>query len=147
MGRVWQVANVSFIVLGVTSGYSSMEPSRLRHTNPDPILCLILLVVVPAFALGAVYFSIQRSRKTVLPHTYKLRRPSWDRSPINWWDDPLQSLFIATCIMAGMVAGAALRWTRIGSVGFWTVGVYCSFALGLTIGQFLVYRVYREFLA
>jgi hypothetical protein len=37
-----------------------------------------------------------------------------------------------------------VRRPAVGSVGFWTVGVYACFAVGLVIGQILIYRLYRD---
>jgi hypothetical protein len=153
MKLVWFIANIVFVTLAAWGGYRSMAPESLAHTNPDPILCGILLVVMPLFAVGTVSYSVRRSRSNVvmpyaLPRAFTLRRPSWHRNPINWWDDPLQSLFVTTCFMGAMLIGAALHRPRpmIGSVGFWTLGIYCSLAIGLAIGQLLVYRVYRRYL-
>jgi len=153
MKLAWFITNIVFVSLAVWGGYGSMAPERLARTNPDPILCGILLVVMPLFAIGTVYYSILRSRNNVvmpyaLPRPFTLRRPSWHRNPTNWWGDPLQSLFVTTCFMGAVLIGAALRRPRptIGSVGFWTLGIYCSFAIGLVIGQLLVYRVYRRYL-
>jgi hypothetical protein len=60
---------------------------------------------------GEINYSTRRSRST-------LPRPSWDRNPINWWPDPLQSLVFSMCFMVTMAVGAALRRPPIGSVGF-----------------------------
>jgi hypothetical protein len=137
MKHIWRISNIVFVVLGLWGGYASMSPQRLRQTNPDGILCLILLVIMPLFALGCVYYSIRSGKcKT-------LRRPSWDRYAINWWDDPLQSLLVTTCVMSAMAIGSAFRLPASGAVGFWTFAVFCCFAVGLTIGQFLVYRIFR----
>ncbi len=46
--------------------------------------------------------------------------------------------------MVSTAIGSALRRPTIGSVGFWTLAVYVCFALGLLVGQILVYRIYRE---
>jgi len=46
--------------------------------------------------------------------------------------------------MAAMAIGSALRRPTIGSVGFWTSCVYFCFAIGLLVGQVLVYWIYRE---
>jgi hypothetical protein len=153
MKLIWILTNIAYLLLAVWGGYRSMSPERLAHTNPEPILCGILLIVMPVFALWTVYYSIQRSRTNVvmpyaLPRPFTLRRPSWQRNPANWWGDPLQSLFVTTCFIVGVLFGAALRrpGPAIGSVGFWTLGVYCSLAIGLLIGQLLVYRVYRRYL-
>lgn len=146
MKHVWQLLNVVYIVLGLLGGYSSMAPERLRHTNPDPILCGILLILMPVFALAAVYYTVQRSSKDIVPSACKLRRPGWNRNPLNWWGDPLQSLFIAGSFMAAMAVGAALRRPTFGSVAFWTVGAYCCMAVGLRIGELFASRVFRRFL-
>lgn len=149
MNRIWEIANTGFVMLGLWNGYKTTSPETLRHTNPDTILCGILLVVMPAFALGAVYFSKLRwdQDNKMLARPFKLRRPSWNRNPANWWGDPLQSLFICMCIMAAMAIGASLRRPSIGSAGFWTFGVYCCFAIGLCAGQFLAFRVFKQYIA
>lgn len=121
-----------------------MAPERLRHTNPDPILCLILLVIIPMFGVWTVYYPIRRSTNSIIQRPFKLRPGSWNRNPINWWGDPLQSLFISMSYMAAMAVGAALRRPAFGTVGFWTFGVYCCLAVGLLIGQLLAYRIFRE---
>ena len=146
MKRFWLVINIGLAVSGAFGGYRSMDPERLMHANPDAVLCGILLVVLPLFSLGAVYYSIRRSRNPVIPHPYVLRRPSWDRNPANWWDDPLQSLFMSTCFLTATAVGAALRWPKVGSVGFWLVGVYFSIAVGLAFGQLLVRCVFGTLL-
>ena len=138
MKNIWYVINIALVALALLGGYNSLSPEKLRHTNPDAILCGIILLGTPLFALLAVGFSIQGWKQN------SLARPSFDRNPLNWWGDPLQSLFISTCGMAAMALGSAVRRPTIGSVGFWTVAVYTCFAVGLVIGQILVYRIYRE---
>jgi RHS repeat-associated protein len=141
MKRFWIVLNSVLIALAFRGGYISMNPDRLRHTNPEPILCLIILLVMPLFPLGAVAYSIGRWKSDQLP------RPSWSRNPLGWWRDPLQSLFIFTFIMAAMAIGSAFQKPTFGSVGFWTLGVYVCIAIGLFVGQILVYRIYRQRIA
>jgi tellurite resistance protein TehA-like permease len=138
MKHIWRILNLGLVAVGLAGGYASMSPERLRHTNPDVIFCLAILVITPLFAVGTVYSSIRRTGcKT-------LRRPSWDRHAINWWYDPLQSIFITTCIASAMAIGSACRLPAFGSVGFWTVAMYCSLAVGLAGGQFIVHRIFRE---
>jgi hypothetical protein len=141
MKYFWIVLNSTLIALAFRGGYTSMTPDRLRHTNPEPVLCLIVLLIMPLFTVLSVMYSIQRWK------TDPLFRPSWDRNPLNWWHDPLQSLFVFTCVMAAMAIGSAVQHPAFGSVGFWTFGVYCCFTIGLLIGQILVYRIYRERIA
>jgi hypothetical protein len=80
--------------------------------------------------------SALESQQTCSPHI--------EQNPFNWWHDPLQSLFISTCIAISTAIGSALRHPSLGSVGFWTVAFYSCIALGLLVGQILVYRIYRE---
>jgi hypothetical protein len=136
--QVWYVANILLVLVTPWQGYVSMAPERLRHTNPDAIFCALILLVTPLFSIWSVYYSVHRWNHD------KLARPSWNRNPLNWWHDPLQSLFISTYFAFGMAVGGAFRRPGVGSVGFWTLGMYICIALGLFIGQILVYRIYRE---
>ena len=134
---IWSVLNVCLFGLSVWQGYASLAPEQLRHVNPDAVFCSLILLTLPLFALGTVGYSVRRW------NVQKLRRPSLDRNPLNWWFDPLQSLFITTCNMAAMGVGSLLRQAT-GSVAFWMVATYFCAFLGLVIGQVLVYRVYRD---
>jgi len=135
--HIWRTSNVALVVLGLWEGYASMSPQQLRQTNPDWILCLIVLVVMPLFSIGSVYYSVSRRKCETL------RRPSWDRHAINWWYDPLQSLFVSTCIMSAMAVGSTFRLPGSGSIGFWTFALYCCLTVGLTVGQLIVYKIFH----
>ena len=141
MRYFWIILNLTLVALAIWGGYNSMTPDRLRQTNPDPVACLIILLATPLFAVWIVKYSIRRWKSD------PLSRPSLDRNPLRWWTDPLQSLFVSTCIMTAMAIGSAVRHPAFGSVGFWTLGVYCCFAIGLLTGQILVYRIYRQRIA
>jgi hypothetical protein len=134
---IWSVLNVCLFGLSLWQGYASLAPEQLRHVNPDAVFCSIILLTLPLFALGTVGYSVRQW------NVQKLRRPSLDRNPLNWWFDPLQSLFITTCNIAAMGVGSLLR-RATGSVAFWTVATYFCAFFGLVIGQVLVYRVYRD---
>src|SRR5208282_3970200 len=138
MKTVWYAINIALVALALRGGYISLSPENLRNKNPDLIFCSLILLVTPLFALLSVNYSIRRWNQS------RLDRPSLSRNPLNWWKDPLQSLFISTCVMGSMAVGGALQHPAIGSVGFWMVGTYTSFALGLSVGQILVYRIYRK---
>jgi hypothetical protein len=138
MKKIWYVINIALVALALPGGYNSLSSERLRHTNPDAIACGSILLLIPVFSVGSVSYSIRRWNH------HRLARPSLSRTPLNWWHDPLQSMFISTCIMVSTAIGSALRRPTIGSVGFWTVAVYACFALGLLVGQILVYRIYRQ---
>jgi hypothetical protein len=49
--------------------------------------------------------------------------------------------------LTAMALGNALQRPIFGSPGFWTIGVYACFAIGLFVGQILVYRIYRQGIA
>lgn len=134
---IWYAVNISLVVLSVWQGYASLAPEQLRHVNPDAAFCIAILLTLPLFALFTVYYSVRQC------NVDKLRRPSLDRNPLNWWYDPLQSLFISTCSGASMAIGSLLH-RPTGSVAFWMAASYFCFTFGLHIGQVLVYRLYRE---
>jgi hypothetical protein len=138
MKNIWPIINVALVALAFPEGYNSLSPEKLRNINPDAIFCGVILLVTPLFALLSVGYSIRRWNHS------RLARPSLSRNPLNWWHDPLQSLFISTCVAVSMAIGSALRHPTIGSVGFWMLAAYTCFALGLFAGQVLVYRIYRE---
>lgn len=139
MEKVWYTVNAALVGFALLGGYNSQEPQRLRNTNPDATACISVLLLAPVFALGIVAYSNSRRRRPP-----NLVRPSFRRNPLNWWGDPLQSLYLSTWIMASMTFGAMLRRPTIGSVGFWTLGTYACFAIGLAVGQIFVYRIHRE---
>ena len=141
MKHFWVVFNSVLIALAFRVGYVALTPDKLRQTNPGPVLCLSVLLLTPLFALWAVTYSIRRWKADPLP------RPSWNRNPLRWWRDPLQGLVISTCIAAATAIGCAVRQPTFGSVGFWTLGMYACGAIGLFVGQILVYRIYRERIA
>jgi hypothetical protein len=141
MKHFWVVLNSVLIALALRGGYASLTPDRLRHANLDPVLCSIILVITPLFVVCTVTYSIQRWKSVPLP------RPSLNRNPLKWHRDPLQALFISTSIFAAMAIGSAVRQPTFGSVGFWMLGVYVCFAIGLLVGQILVYRIYRQRIA
>lgn len=138
MKYLWVIINLVLVALALRGGYVSLSPEELSHTNPGPIVCLIILLITPVFAMLMVSYSVQHRKSG------PLRRASWDRNPLNWWRDPLQSLFISTCVVTALALGSSVRWPTFGSTGFWAMGVYASFAIGLFIGQILVYRVHRQ---
>lgn len=143
MKNVWYLINIALVVLGLREGYASTAPEQLRHMNPDAVYCGVILFTMPLFSLLSVGYSNQRRRR-LSPSRHNLVRPSFHRNPLNWWGDPLQSLFISTCLMVTTTLGGALRRPTIGSVGFWLVGSYACSVVGLVIGQILIYRIYGD---
>ncbi len=137
----WGVLNSLVLALALWGGYASLNLDQLRYKNTDAAACLTILLVMPGFAILSVGYSLKRWS------TSPLKRPSWNRNPFNWWRDPLQSLFVSTCVFVATAIGSAIRKPIYGSVGFWTMGVYACFGIGLSLGQFLVYRIYRHRIA
>ena len=138
---LWWVINTGLAVASLFAGYNSMQPAQLSHENPDLIFCIATLVTTSLAPLGGVAYAVKRYGAYS-----SFRRPSWGRSPLNpnFWEDPLQSLFITTMMMLATAIGASIWWPAFGSVGFWTVSFYFCFVLGLAVGQLLVYRIYRK---
>lgn len=83
--------------------YLAPNPDRLRHTNPDAVFCLSILLLTPLIPFWAVTYSIKRWKADPLPH------PAWNRNPLRWWRDPLQAHFVLTRIMATTAIGSAVR--------------------------------------
>jgi choline-glycine betaine transporter len=136
MKYIWLIVNIGLVILSVFNGYSSMSPERLQHMNPDIVFCSLIFVIMPLFALGTVLYSVKSKKCETL------QRPSWIRNPINWWYDPLQSLFVCNLISAAMAIGSALRLSKGNETGFWLFVSYCCMAIGLLIGRLLVYRIF-----
>lgn len=134
----WYVMNILAVVFSVRVGYVSTAPERIRHANPDAIFCGIILFFTPLFAIWCVNLAFRRWKHETV------HRASWDRNPLDWWHDPLQSLFMSAFVSAAMAVGAALREPTVGSTGFWMVGMYASVAAGLSTGQILAHRIYRD---
>jgi hypothetical protein len=133
-GPVWMLFNALLILLSVWAGYAEMSPSKLQHTNPDLILCVCIVILLPLFVIGTLHLS----------KADRLRRPSLNRFPLNWSGDPLQALFISTLCCLGLFIGSLSRVIDSGALGFWTVAFYCSLFFGLLTGQLVAYRLYRS---
>jgi hypothetical protein len=77
MKYLWRFVNTGLIMAGLWDGYKTMASETLGRTNPDPILCGILLGIMPLFALGTVYYSKYRwdQENKLLARLFKLRKP------------------------------------------------------------------------
>jgi hypothetical protein len=71
--------NISLVALSLRSGYASLAPEQLRHVSPDVVFCGAILLTMPLFALLTVHYAVRRC------NVDKLRRPSLDRNPLNWF--------------------------------------------------------------
>ena len=78
------------LFLGFLLPYIALVWYFARPNQAPAIFWGLILVTTPLFALLTVNYSVRRVRRC---NVDKLRRPSFDRDPLNWWFDPLQSLF------------------------------------------------------
>lgn len=138
MSQVWRTLNTVLFVLGFLGGYMSMTPTNIRDTNPDAVLCLLVIVAIPIVIIGGTYYAMARLGVT------ELRVPSWTRNPLLFWYDPLQFLFIITLVCLAAAVGSGLRLWLTGWAGFWTFGLYGSMVIGLLIARALAYRIFRS---
>lgn len=138
MNQVWPAFNTVLLVLGFLGGYTSTAPTNIRDTNPDAVLCLLVIAAVPIVILGGTYYATARLGVT------ELRLPSWTRNALLFWYDPLQFLFIATLVCLAATIGSGLRMWLTGWAGFWTFGLYGSMVIGLLIARVLAYRIFRS---
>jgi hypothetical protein len=131
---IWALVNIALVLLSAWTGYAEMSPTKLSHMNPDLAFCLTLLVMTPIFVIGTMAISRNDA----------FAWPSWGRSPLRWQSDPLQAIFISTCISLGLFVGTCLRLRNSGPVGFWLAASFGSLFVEFLIGQALAYVIYRE---
>ena len=112
---------------------------RLLHANPDAVFCLVTLVTMSLFVVGTIWLATKRGGS--------LRRPSFNRFPLNFWYDPLEFLFVGTFTTLAMAIGATLRLPAGGTVGYWMTAFYWCIFGGWIIGQLIGYAIYRERIA
>jgi len=138
--RLWQLIYIALFVATAVGGYESLASKETARTNSDWIFVSITFVLTCLFPLGAMFYSRGIG-------VQQFRRPSLDRHPFGWWRDTLQPLRMS-------VIGAALYLVREcfalphtdqrGVMLFW---FYAALALGLLIGERIVYVAYRERIA
>jgi len=136
MKHIWPFLNVGAIVLAVWTGYSRTAPERLLHANPDALFCLVTLVTMSLFVVGTIWLATKRGGS--------LRRPSFNRFPLNFWYDPLEFLFVGTFTTLAIAIGATLRLPEGGTVGYWMTAFYWCIFAGWIIGQLIGYAIYRD---
>jgi hypothetical protein len=138
MKYLGRIANCILVAFSARGGYSMMASRDASHLDTDWIVGCITFAAMPIFALVSVQYSFS------LPNQLTVRRASWKRFSLDWWRDPLQCLWLSTCVMAATDLGGVFRllgqdpsnWCRLMPSG--------GSLLGLIIGLLLVHRVYRE---
>jgi len=138
VSRIWYIVNACLLVLGLLGGYASLAPESISGSNPDAVLCLLVIVIIPVVFIGGIHYGTARLGLREL-HT-----PSWERNPLLFWYDPLQFLFVATLVCFAATIGSGFRSWLAGWVGFWIFGLYCSMVIGLVIARILIYRLFRS---
>jgi membrane protein DedA with SNARE-associated domain len=131
-GRIWAFLNGALLIASIWVGYGELDPTRVRASNAEAILCILLIVLLPILLLSWVHFSRQQ-----------YRRPAWNRSPL-YWRDPFQALFLSSRYFLAMFAGGLVRVHESGARGFWLAAAFGSMGLGLLIGEQIVYRMYPD---
>lgn len=138
MSGVWRILNVGLPVLGFLGGYASLAPGSIHNSNPDAVLCLLILMAIPIVIIGSIYYAAVRLG------VRDLHPPSWIRNPLLFWYDPLQFLFVATAVCFAAAIGSGIRSWLADWAGFWTFGLYCSTVMGLLIARVLAYWIFRN---
>ena len=137
MQRFWKFIYSVGAVLGIFGGYSSLAPERTANTNADWVLVAITFVVMCIFPLGVIAYSSHRGVET-------FRRPSADRQPLGWRCDTLQPLRVSLAFMALFWVGSCFALPKTDHRGVMLFWVYSAWAIGLFIGERLVYRIHAK---
>ena len=138
--RLWAAIYIIGAALALWGGYQSLSPEETAQTNSDWIFVSITFVLTCLFPLGAMAYS-----RGIGVHEF--RRPSLDRHPFSWWRDTLQPLRISVVSAALYFLGALFALPHTDHRGLMILWFYAALALGLFIGERLVYVVHRARIA
>lgn len=138
--RLWLIIYSIAAILTLWSGYRSLDPAETARTNADWIFIAITFVLTCLFPLGAMAYSRSIGVE-------QFRRPSLDRHPFGWWRDTLQPLRASLVTGALLFIGACFALPRTDARGVMILWFYAAFALGLLIGEKIVYAVFRNRIA
>jgi hypothetical protein len=137
---LWRSLYIAAALFALWSGYESLAPQQTVHTDADWVFVCIVFAVMCVFPVGMMAYGLRTG-------VQQFRRPSLDRHPFSWWHDTLQPLRVVSVGTALTFVGAcfALRHTdHRGLMMFW---FYAALAIGVFIGERIVYLVYRERIA
>jgi protein-S-isoprenylcysteine O-methyltransferase Ste14 len=134
MKNNWRIINTALVVLSALSGYWKIGKWTRPPQKEDWIACPLIVIGALLFSFVMVWYRREE----------KMQRPLWTRSPWNWADDPLQSLYITTWICCSWTIGCGLHLWAIGSRGLLTVAMFFSLLIGLLLGQLLIYKIYSR---
>jgi len=138
MKKAWPTIYAALIPVIIVLGYTSLSPERTARTNVDWILISITFVALLFFPLGAVAYGFSHSKKETL------RRPTWDRPPLGWWTDTLQSLRVTLAYMVLFTIGGTFALADADEKGRMLFFLFVAMSAGLFIGERLVYAFYGK---
>jgi|ERR1051325_299340 hypothetical protein len=138
--RVWLSIYIIGAVFTLWGGYKSLAPEQTAKTNSDWVFVSITFVLTCLFPLGAIAYSR-------LIGVQQFRPPSFDRHPLGWWRDTLQPLRVSVVGAVLYFIGACIALPHTDQRGVMLFWFYAALAVGLLIGERLVYIVYRERIA
>jgi hypothetical protein len=140
MRRLWMFIYAIGAIFAVVGGYQGLAPARTANIDADWIFVVICFVLMCLFPLGAMAFSRLNGVET-------FRRPSLDRQPLGWWRDTLQPLRVSLVGVALVFLGACVALPHADHRGVMLFWVNAAVAVGLFIGERLVYIIYRRRIA
>ena len=140
MHRLWPLIYIALFVSTAVGVYESLAPKETAHTNSDWVFVSITFVLTCLFPLGAMSYSRGIG-------VQQFRRPSLDRHPFGWWRDTLQPLRMSVIGAALYLIGSCFALPHTDQRGIMIFWFYAALALGLFIGERIVYVVYRERIA
>ena len=138
--QFWVGIYVVLALFALWSGYDSLAPERTAHTNSDWVFLGSVFAVTCVFPIGMMAYSRRIGVR-------QFRRPSLDRHPFSWWYDTLQPLRVVSVGTALTFVGACFALRHADHRGVMMFWFYAALALGLFIGERIVYLVYRERIA
>jgi hypothetical protein len=133
MRRIWPIIYLAGAFSAVYTGYSELEPNKTAETNADWIFVTVSFVTMFALPVLSVAFARHRGVE-------QFRRPSFTRSPLGWWSDTLQTVRLTLIGLFCSASGAGFALPKTNAQGVMLFWWLFSMALGLLIGERIVYR-------
>jgi hypothetical protein len=137
MNRLWPLIYVGFGLLSLNGGYESLRPERTDKTNADWVFIIIILILFCLFPLGAVSVGRAYGVET-------FRRPTFHRHPFGWWSDTLQPLRVSVVFSVLFSIGQLVAFPHTDAKGTMLFYSYLAMAVGLFLGERLVYVIFKS---
>lgn len=137
MQRFLKIFYGGLFCLCIVSGYREVLPGREQYAGADWPFIVASFVITLFFPSMAMAFSRLRGVKSY-------RRPTFDRWPFSWWTDTLQPLRVMSLGAAALAVGGCLALPRTDQASVMLVWQYVASALGVGLGERLVYRLHRD---